>query len=132
MALNYFERVGERTVATVQAGIKRRSLVEMSFDILNTVWVEGEAKPTRLMYRANLSWNVMCDILEHLTDRGLLKVNTCGARRTISLTPLGTTCLQRLNEARTLLLGEKDTTNDDSFFPAEGKRVLPMELEVKG
>ena len=119
-----------RAVVSVQPGTHRRSLVEMSFDILNTVWTEGEAKPTRLMYRANLSWNVMCDILAHLTDRGLLAVNTSGARRTISLTPLGTTCLQKLVEARGMLLGNTDNEFDDSFFPAAGKRVFPVDQEI--
>ena len=50
----------------------RRSNFEIMLDIL-TVIIEGETKPTRIMYRANLSWGSLNDTLENLVENGLIE-----------------------------------------------------------
>ncbi|MGP8125830.1 MAG: winged helix-turn-helix domain-containing protein [Nitrososphaerales archaeon] len=66
----------------------RRSRAEIMFDILTAVKGEAE-KPTRIMYRSNLSWSVCQDLLRHLTGKGLIKVVAEGKRKRYELTPQG-------------------------------------------
>ncbi len=60
----------------------------MMFDILGAVKGEAE-KPTRIMYKSNLSWSVCQDLLRHLTGKGLIKVVAQGARKHYELTSEG-------------------------------------------
>ncbi|MCW4011536.1 MAG: winged helix-turn-helix domain-containing protein [Candidatus Bathyarchaeota archaeon] len=50
----------------------RRSKFQLSVEVLECI-KSGEAKPTRIMYNCNLSWKSLKDILENLTDQGLLE-----------------------------------------------------------
>jgi predicted transcriptional regulator len=50
---------------------KRRSRLEIYFDILNTI-NNGEVRPTRIMYKANLSWEVLQEIFETLIKNGFI------------------------------------------------------------
>jgi predicted transcriptional regulator len=100
----------------------RRSLTDICFDILNSLWVDGDSRPTQLMYKTNLSWNVLMNLLTHLDGRGLISSKKLGARRMISLTPIGKTCLQRLAEARACLLVAPD--DDRETFPFVGRKAL--------
>ncbi len=58
------------------------------FDILAAVKGKVE-KPTRIMYRSNLSWSVCQELLRHLTGKGLIKVVAEGKRKRYELTPEG-------------------------------------------
>ena len=49
----------------------RRSRFEIYVDILNEVKA-GSNKPTQIMYRANLSWKPLQNILKSLLNQGLL------------------------------------------------------------
>jgi predicted transcriptional regulator len=49
----------------------RRSRFEIYIDILNEVKA-GATKPTQIMYRANLSWKPLQNILKSLLNQGLL------------------------------------------------------------
>jgi predicted transcriptional regulator len=104
-------------------GSARRSLTDICFDILNALWVDADSKPTQLMYRTNLSWNVMVDLLAHLEGRGLISSTKVGARRTISLTPIGKICLQKLWEARALIMTAPEDDPQEGF-PYVGKRAF--------
>ncbi len=112
-----------RDLQGILPGSARRSLMDICFDIMNTLWADGDSKPTQLMYRTNLSWNVMMDLLAHLEGRGLISTRKVGARRTISLTPIGKICLQRLWEARALLMPSPADTDQESF-PFVSKRAF--------
>jgi len=57
-------------------------------DILAAVKGKAE-KPTRIMYRSNLSWSVCKELLGHLTGKGLIKVVAQGKRKRYELTPQG-------------------------------------------
>lgn len=54
-------------------GLKqRRSRLELYLDVLEAV-KDGKDKPTRIMYRANLSWTSLKDILSSLISRDLVE-----------------------------------------------------------
>ena len=57
-------------------------------DILAAVKGKAE-KPTRIMYRSNLSWSLCQELLRHLTGKGLIKVVAQGRRKRYELTPQG-------------------------------------------
>jgi len=50
----------------------RRSRLEIYFDILRVI-DNGINKPTQIMYKSNLSWNVLQDILETLSNGDFIK-----------------------------------------------------------
>ena len=58
----------------------RRSRLEIYVDILKVV-SEGTEKPTRIMYRANLSWPRLQEYLDSLIRQGLLVEEERGERR---------------------------------------------------
>ncbi len=52
--------------------IHRRSKAETALDILRAIGSE-RAKPTHILYRANLSWTVLQSYLVRLTEKGLVE-----------------------------------------------------------
>jgi len=67
----------------------RRSLLQIKVDILRAV-ESGYGKPTQIMYRANLSWNVLQAQLRSFIESGMLEVEEYGSRRRYLITPKGT------------------------------------------
>ena len=51
----------------------RRSRLEIYFDVLKAL-DKGIDKPTRVMYKANLSWSSLQDTFETLIDGGFMAV----------------------------------------------------------
>jgi len=49
----------------------RRSKFQLSVEVLNEI-KQGEDKPTRIMYAANLSWKSLKEILESLVTQELI------------------------------------------------------------
>jgi predicted transcriptional regulator len=66
----------------------RRSLLQIKVDILRAV-ESGYGKPTQIMYRANLSWNVLQAQLKSFLESGMLEVETYGSRRRYLITSKG-------------------------------------------
>lgn len=66
----------------------RRSILQIKVDILKTVSA-GYGKPTQIMYRANLSWNVLQSQLKSFLQSGMLAVEAYGSRRRYLITPKG-------------------------------------------
>jgi predicted transcriptional regulator len=66
----------------------RRSLLQIKVDILKVV-AAGYGKPTQVMYRANLSWNVLQAQLRSFVDSGLLEVEVYGSRHRYLVTEKG-------------------------------------------
>ncbi len=66
----------------------RRSILQIKVDILKAVGA-GYGKPTQIMYRANLSWNVLQAQLKSFIDSGMLVVEEYGSRRRYLITPKG-------------------------------------------
>ena len=86
-------------------GEKQRSVLRINLDILNAVSEEGEAKPTHILYKANLSHERMVKYLDELTGKGLLQMKQDGENRTYSLTPKGVGFLLEMRRAETFVQG---------------------------
>ncbi len=76
---------------------KPRSSLKIYLDVLNTVLEDGRAKPTRILYRANLSHDRLTRYLEELKAKGLLAENQAEEGRYYTLTPKG---LEFINEVK--------------------------------
>ena len=49
-----------------------RSRLEIMLEMLDVI-MEGETKPTRIMYKANLSWVIFIDVLKNLVENNLVQ-----------------------------------------------------------
>ena len=85
---------------------KRRSKLEIMLTVLGAVR-DGEKKPTKIMYAANMSWNLTQRIFRDLVEQGLLEMREepKGKRviRRYELTEKGLNVLQYFEEANALL-----------------------------
>jgi predicted transcriptional regulator len=91
--------------------LKRRSRLETKFDILRAIQQEqggGEARPTHIMYKANVSWVVMQNYLDELQSQELIEgVPQPSGHKKYSLTAKGIECLKTMLAAKSLF-GEKN------------------------
>jgi predicted transcriptional regulator len=72
----------------ISSGEGRRSLLQIRVDILKVI-MEGYGKPTQIMYKANLSWNVLQSQLKSFVESGLLTVEEYGSRKRYAITEKG-------------------------------------------
>ena len=86
-------------------GEKQRSVLRISLDILNAVRDEGDAKPTHILYRANLSHERMVKYLDDLATKGLIEMKQDGESRTYNLTPKGVSFLIEMRRAEAFVQG---------------------------
>lgn len=70
----------------------RRSRSEICFDVLEKI-KEGVQKPTKIMYRTNISWTVLDDILDQLKEQGLIMEEKTGKRIIYEITEKGNNVL---------------------------------------
>jgi predicted transcriptional regulator len=90
MSANKLDETAETTGGLSKAPSEgRRSLLQIKVDILRAV-EGGYGKPTQIMYRANLSWNVLQAQLKTFIESGMLVVEEYGSRRRYLITPKGT------------------------------------------
>jgi len=96
----------------------RRSKLEIMINVLNVIQ-DGETKPTRIMYGANLSWNICSEILDSLVSQELIEIIDISEsirkrdRRTntvYNITPKGQNVLRYFHTAKTLM-GKKEKFN---------------------
>lgn len=66
----------------------KRSQLEIYFDILKAV-EKGTHKPTRIMYKCNLSWPRLLKYLGFMIEQELLKANEEDGRTTYEITEKG-------------------------------------------
>jgi predicted transcriptional regulator len=66
----------------------RRSHLEIRMAILGAI-IEGAEGPTQIMYKANLSWVLLCEHLGALADQGFVFERSVGNRKKYSLTKRG-------------------------------------------
>jgi len=71
----------------------RRSLLQIRVDILRVI-MQGYGKPTQIMYKANLSWNVLQSQLRSFLETGMLTVEEYGSRRRYAVTQKGAEMVQ--------------------------------------
>ena len=68
--------------------MSKRSRFEISCDILKLIF-DGEEKPTKLMFKANISWNVIKEILEILVKKELVTEHMIGKVKRYKITDKG-------------------------------------------
>ena len=84
---------------------KQRSVLRIHLDILNAISEEGDAKPTHVLYKANLSHDRLVKYLDELTTKGLIEVKQDGENRTYNLTPKGVSFLLEMRRAEAFVSG---------------------------
>ena len=84
---------------------KQRSVLRIHLDILNAISEEGDAKPTHVLYKANLSHDRLVKYLDELTSKGLIEVKQDGENRTYNLTPKGVSFLLEMRRAEAFVGG---------------------------
>jgi predicted transcriptional regulator len=77
----------------LRKGRMRRSTLEVRMDILIVVR-DGARGPTQIMFRANLSWNLLTDHLKELVANGILFEEKVKNRASFRLTDKGITVLR--------------------------------------
>ena len=84
---------------------KQRSVLRIKLDILNVVKEEGDAKPTHILYRANLSHDRLVKYLDELAGKGLIEMRQDGESKTYRLTPKGVGFLIEMMRAESFVQG---------------------------
>jgi predicted transcriptional regulator len=70
----------------------RRSRLEIFFDVLATI-DRGHDKPTRIMYKTNLSWTSLQDAFKTLTNNGFIHEKEHKNSKRYSITDKGRNAL---------------------------------------
>lgn len=81
---------------------KKRSKLEIYLEVLETI-MAGYSKPTNIMYKCNLSWITLKEILDSLTDKGLVTAIERNNRKLYLITEKGRSIVNRLEETYDLL-----------------------------
>jgi len=87
---------------------RKRSKLEIYLDILRTI-KKGENKPTRIMYRTNLSWTPLQKILESMISQDLIKKIEKDKRKKYTVTEKGKNVLRYFEEMMGLIRIEYET-----------------------
>ena len=82
-----------------------RSALRIYLDILETVHQEGEAGPTRILYKANLSHDRLIRYIGELVTKGLLQEKQAEEGRSYVLTPAGVSFINELRKAEAFVAG---------------------------
>jgi len=72
---------------------ERRSKLEIYLDILQII-NKGDTKPTRIMYKANLSWISLCEALQSLIINGIISEKVLRRRKEYIITKRGKRALK--------------------------------------
>lgn len=68
---------------------KKRDRIQIVTDVLRAIQLKREAKPTHVLYKANLSHDVLKQHLADLIEKGLVIEIKKGTRKVYSLTDRG-------------------------------------------
>ncbi len=86
-------------------GEKQRSVLRINLDILNAIREMGDAKPTHVLYKANLSHERLVRYLDDLTAKGLIEMKQEGENRTYNITAKGVGFLIEMRRAEAFVQG---------------------------
>jgi predicted transcriptional regulator len=84
---------------------KARSTLKTYLDILITVRDEGQAKPTRILQKANLAYDRLNRHLQELVSKQLLEERQEGDSRYYVLTPKGLEFIDNVRKAEAFVKG---------------------------
>ncbi len=82
---------------------KARSALKIYLDILTTVRDQGRAKPTRILYLANLSHDRLVKYVSELVSKGLIEEKTEEENKFYTLTQKGTNFLNEVKKAESFV-----------------------------
>lgn len=82
-----------------------RSSLRIYMDILETVHDEGPTRPTRILYKANLSHDRLVKYLGELVAKKLLEEKQDGESRYYVLTPTGIEFINQVRRAAAFIEG---------------------------
>jgi predicted transcriptional regulator len=82
-----------------------RSALKIYLDILETVRDEGNTRPTRVLYRANLSHDRLVKYLGELSSRGLLEERQDDDGKFYTLTGRGLEFINQVKKAEAFVMG---------------------------
>jgi predicted transcriptional regulator len=71
----------------------KRSKLDIYLDVLKVIR-KGTFKPTRIMYKTNLSWKPLTEVLGSLSSQGLVTVQNKGSHKFYHITEKGKSVLQ--------------------------------------
>ncbi len=84
---------------------KQRSTLKIYLDILDAVKNAGTAKPTHILYKANLSHDRLVRYLDELSAKGLIEVKQDGDSRYYRITEKGIAFLIEVKRAEAFVRG---------------------------
>ena len=87
----------------------KRSKLEIYLEILRIV-SRGETKPTRIMYKANLSWIPLQEVFKHLISQNILKETEIDRRKEYEITDKGRRALRYFEGMNRLIRSEVPPT----------------------
>ena len=80
----------------------KRSRLDIYLDILRVIR-KGVYKPTLIMYRTNLSWKPLMQILDAMMEQGLIASEDTGRHVTYKITEKGMNAFNYFHEAMQLI-----------------------------
>ncbi|MCD6398910.1 MAG: winged helix-turn-helix transcriptional regulator [Candidatus Aenigmarchaeota archaeon] len=82
----------------------RRDRIDVIYDILSAIEKEGgQIKPTRLMYKSNLSHKLLKSHMQDLIERGVIEETTIKKKNYIVITESGKKFISELRKMRRFL-----------------------------
>ena len=81
---------------------QKRSRLEIYLDVLQAI-KKGVNKPTRIMYRTNLSWTPLQEILESMVSQEIIKKIEVNKRKEYVITKKGLNVLRYFEEMMELI-----------------------------
>lgn len=80
----------------------KRSRLEIYLDVLKVIQ-QGTHKPTRIMYKTNLSWKPLMKILDSMMDQDLIHKAEDGKHTTYGIAEKGRSILEYFDNAMKLI-----------------------------
>jgi len=81
----------------------RRTKLDIIYDMLLAIQIaRGEIKPTKLLYKSNLSYNKLKEYLAELEEQSLININYLDDKKIISITDKGHEYVAELRKIRKL------------------------------
>ncbi len=85
---------------------RKRERLEIIYDILSVIRRQrNECKPTHILYKSNLSHQMMNEYLKELIDNGLVTEKMVGSSKFYSLTDKGFGFLEKYSQAMEFVKG---------------------------
>ncbi len=91
-----------KTITPVDIPTYRRNNMEIANDVLFAIKT-GLHKPTRIMYKSNLSWTKLQEIMDVLLEKNYVTLQVNNNRKRYYISPKGSDALAKIMSARSAL-----------------------------